>query len=201
MADAATAEYILHGDPISGNSYKILLTASLLSIPLEYRKYNTLKRETRTPAFLKSNAICYYLADTTKSDNSLIPSDPLLRATMLNWMFFEQNQHEVNVATLRFWLTVLGEDKLSEAQKAQIDSKRELGAQALSYMNDHLAKKSFSGGWLVGDSVTLADICLFAYTHRANEAGFDLARWPAIQAWLRRVTELEGYVPMDVTPA
>ncbi|RMD39666.1 hypothetical protein DV735_g5461, partial [Chaetothyriales sp. CBS 134920] len=205
---AAATEYILHGDPISGNVYKVLLTASLLSIPIEYRKYATLRGETRTPAFLStvssfgripSNAICYYLADTaavassTKATTSLIPSDPILRANMLAWMFFEQNQHEVNIATLRFWLLFLGEDNLSEAQKAQIATKREFGAQALSYMNDELEKKSFSGGWLVGDSVTLADICLFAYTHRAHEAGFDLSRWPAIQAWLRRVTELESW--------
>ncbi|RMZ81628.1 hypothetical protein DV737_g2362, partial [Chaetothyriales sp. CBS 132003] len=208
------AAYTLHGDPISGNTYKILLTASLLSIPLEYRKYSTLKGETRTPAFLstissygripvleirpstylpESNAICYYLADTGPS-NTLIPSDPLLRADMLKWMFFEQNQHEVNVATLRFWLKFVGVDNLSAERKAQINDKRERGADALGYLNDQLAKSQ--SGWLVGDSVTLADVCLFAYTHTAEEGGFDLSRLPAVKSWLQKVTELEGFVPM-----
>ncbi|RMZ91992.1 hypothetical protein DV736_g764, partial [Chaetothyriales sp. CBS 134916] len=208
------AAYILHGDPISGNTYKILLTASLLSVPLEYRKYSTLKGETRTPAFLstvssygrvpvlqippstylpESNAICYYLADTARS-TKLIPSDPLLRAYMLKWLFFEQNQHEVSIATLRFWLKLVGVDSLSAERKVQINSKREQGAEALSYMNDHLAKSP--SGWLVGDSVTLADVCLFAYTHIADEGGFDLSRWPAVKSWLQKMTELEGFVPM-----
>lgn len=62
-------------------------------------------------------------------------------------------------------------------------------------MEDHLAKRGH--GWFVGDHVTLADVYLFAYTHVAHQAGFDLANWPAIQRWCEQVMGFLGYIPMD----
>ncbi len=206
--------FILHEDPISANCYKIRLTASLLSIPVERRAYDILKGESRTQDFLEnvssygripvlqvnsstflpeSNAACYYLADTTPS-TTLIPSDSLLRAEMLRWMFFEQNQHEVNIATLRFWLKYIREERLTDNQKAQLDGKTQQGREVLNCMNEYLAKRP--SGWFVGASITLADVCLFAYTHVAHEAGFDLSEWPAVGVWVEKVTTVEGFVPL-----
>jgi glutathione S-transferase len=206
---------ILHEDPISGNCYKIKLTASILSIPLETRSYRVLNGETRTPNFLtevssfgripvlqlgestflpESNAACFYLADTTPSA-ILIPSDPLQRAEMMRWMFFEQNQHEVSIATLRFWLKYIGKDKLTENQKAQVEGKAKAGAAVLDYMDDHLSKSE--RGWFVGSTLTLADIVLFAYTHVAHEGGFDLSGWPHVKRWCEKVTTVDGFIPMN----
>ena len=200
---------VLHEDPVSGNCYKIRLTAALLGIAIERRSYDITRGETRTPAFLEtvnangripvlqvgprflpeSNAACFYLAD----GSALVPADRFARADMLRWMFFEQYNHEPNIATLRFWLAVVGEAALDEAQRAQIAAKRAGGDAALDVMEKRLARAD----WLVGDAPTLADIVLYAYTHVAHEAGFDLAARPAIRAWLARLAGRPGHVAMD----
>jgi glutathione S-transferase len=200
---------ILHEYSQSGNCYKIRLTAALLEVPIERREYDIQKGETRSPEFLagvnpngripvlqvgerfipESNAACFYLADGT----ALVPDDRFDRADMLRWMFFEQYNHEPNVATLRFWLAFLGEDRLSELQRSLLPGKRESGEAALRLMDEHLAGR----GVFVGESLTLADIALYAYTHVAEEGGFDLAAYPAVTAWLARVGEAPGYVPMS----
>lgn len=201
---------ILHEDPRSGNCYKIALTAALLGQPLERRRYDIIKGETRTPEFLdtinangripvlqiadrflpESNAACWYLAEGSR----LIPEDRFARADMLRWMFFEQYSHEPNVATLRFWLQFVGEGNLSTFQRGQIMAKRAGGEAALELMQDHLASRD----WFVGASASLADIVLYAYTHVCEGGGFRLRDYPAICAWLDRVAALPGYVPLDV---
>jgi glutathione S-transferase len=200
---------VLHEYAQSGNCYKIRLTAALLDLPLERCEYDILKGETRTPEFLsrinangripvlqvgerfipESNAACFYLGE----GNRLVPEDRFDRADMLRWMFFEQYNHEPNVATLRFWIAFIGEEKLNEVQKAQIPGKRAAGEAALKLMDDHLADHSF----FVGGRLSLADIALYAYTHVAEDGGFDLSAYPAVSAWLDRVAAEPGYVPMS----
>ena len=208
MTEALT----LHEDPRSGNCYKIRLTAALLGLPLAVRAYDIMKGETRTLAFLaqvnangripvlqigegsgarylpESNAACWYLAH----GSALIPADRFAQADMLRWMFFEQYNHEPNVATLRFWLRFVGEANLSEQQRAQIMPKRMAGCAALELMDRHLADHRF----FCGDAVTLADIALFPYTHVAEEGGFGLGDYPQVKAWIARVAALPGFVAM-----
>jgi len=199
---------VLHEDPVSGNCYKIRLTAALLGLPLERKRYDILKGETRTPEFLsrvnangripvlqvgsrflpESGAACFYLADGSR----LVPEDRFGRADMLRWMFFEQYNHEPNIATLRFWLAFVGEANLSEAQRVQLGPKRLAGDAALELMDRHLAEHE----WFVGEAPSLADIALYAYTHVAEGGGFRLADHAHVCAWLDRVGNLPGYVPM-----
>lgn len=199
---------ILHEYAASGNCYKIRLTAALLGIRMERVEYDIMKGETRTPQFRthinplgripvlqvgqrflpESNAACCYAAD----GSPLIPADRFLRADMLRWMFFEQYHHEPNVATLRFWMTMVGVDALSELQRNQIPAKRLAGEAALQTMDDHLALVD----WMVGDAVSLADIALYAYTHVAAGGGFDLALYPAVGAWIGRIEALPRFVAM-----
>jgi len=209
MAEALT----LHEDPRSGNCYKIKLTAALLGVPLATRAYDIMKGETRTPEFLarvnpngripvleignggsarflpESNAACWYIA----ADSHLVPRDRFGQADMLRWMFFEQYNHEPNVATLRFWLRFVGEANLSAEQRAQIMPKRMAGCAALEVMNRHLATHAF----FCGAAATLADIALFPYTHVAEEGGFGLGDYRHIGPWIARIQALPGFVPMD----
>jgi glutathione S-transferase len=199
----------LHEYSASGNCYKIRLTAALLGLALERREYDIMAGETRTDAFLanvnangripvlqvgdrfipESNAACYYLAD----GSALVPEDRFARADMLRWMFFEQYSHEPNVATLRFWIAFLGEERLSDLQRALLPGKREAGEAALRLMDGHLAGRPY----FVGSRLSLADVALYAYTHVAGDGGFDLGAYPSLLAWLRRVEAEPGYVPMS----
>jgi glutathione S-transferase len=137
----------------------------------------------------ESNAACYYVAD----GSTLIPTDRFDHADMLRWMFWEQYNHEPNIATLRFWMGWVGEDRLSEVQRLQMPGKREAGNAALKLMDDRLDGRE----WFVGDAMTLADICLFAYSHVAGDADFDLAAYPHVTAWIERIKAQPGYLPMD----
>jgi glutathione S-transferase len=200
---------VLHEYAASGNCYKVRLTAALLGLPLERRDYDIMKGETRTGEFLasinangripvlqagerfipESNAACFYLAE----GSALIPEGRFERADMLRWMFWEQYNHEPNIATLRFWFGWVGEANLTEAQRVQIPAKRAAGEAALALMDEHLAAR----GWFAGDQLSLADIALYAYTHVAGGGGFRLGDYPAVQAWLGRLAAEPGYVALD----
>ena len=200
---------ILHEDARSGNCYKIRLTAAHVGIELERKNYDIMHGETRSPEFLRdvnangripvlqdgerflteSNAICFYLANGSK----LIPDAHFDQADMLRWMFWEQYNHEPNIATLRFWLRLVGIEALNDAQRMQITGKRENGLYALDLMDKHLEGRR----WFVADQFSVADICLFAYTHVADEADFDIEAYPEVIRWMERIMTLDGHVGLD----
>lgn len=187
----------------SGNGYKIRLLLTQLGIPFERVEVNITKGQTREPEFLtknpngkipvlevepgkflaESNAIMLYLSEGTE----FLPYDRYARAQVLQWLFYEQYSHEPFIATPRFWISILGK---AEEYKDAIKQKHEGGYAALSLMEKHLKSHTF----FVAERYTIADICLFAYTHVANEGGFDLSRFPAIQAWIERVKAQPGYI-------
>lgn len=204
-----TERCVLHEFSASGNCYKVRLTAALLGIPLERREYDITKGETRTPDFLlnvnangripvlqvgerfipESNAACYYIAD----GSNLVPTERFDHADMLRWMFWEQYSHEPNVATLRFWMRWVGTDNLSELQRLQMTPKRTAANAALKLMDEHLGGQE----WFVGDGMSLADVCLFAYTHVAGDADFDLMAYPHVVEWIERIKGHPHYLAMD----
>ena len=195
----------LHDYHESGNGYKVRLLLHQLGIPFERVERDILKGETRTPEFLalnangkiptleledgtclaESNAIAWYLAEGTP----LLPADRLGRAEVLRWMFFEQYSHEPCVAVLRFW-TFAGQ--LEQHSAEEIAAKRAGGERALAVMEGHLGARDY----FVGDAYSIADVALYAYTHVAGEAGFDLSRYPAVERWLARVAGQPGHVPI-----
>ena len=205
-----TERLILHEYSMSGNCYKVRLTAACVGTHIERREYDIMKGETRTAQFLRdvnsngripvlqvdqrfipeSNAACYYIAD----GSNLIPTERFDHADMLRWMFWEQYNHEPNVATLRFWKDWVGFENLTEAQKLQIPLKREAGEAALKLMDEHLKARD----WFVAGHMTLADICLFAYTHVADAGGFELNRYPKVINWMERVKGQPHYIPMSL---
>ncbi|MDP3852318.1 glutathione S-transferase family protein [Phenylobacterium sp.] len=184
----------IYGDSISGNCLKVKWAADHLGLAYDWIETDVLKAETRTAAFLalnpagqvpaviladgrplaQSNAILLHLAD----GSDLIPADAYDRARMLEWMFWEQYSHEPSVAVARFQVHYLGKP-VAELEPKIV----ERGHGALQRLEDGLA----DGGFLVGDRVSLADIALVAYTRVAHEGGFDLARYPAVKAWVKRV--------------
>jgi len=188
----------------SGNAYKVRLLLHQLGIPFERVETDIVRGETRTPEFLarnpngriptleledgthlaESNAILFYLAEGTP----FLPATRFERALVLQWMCFEQYSHEPNIATVRFWLHT----GLDDERRAMLPMKRRLGHDALAVMDGHLRARSF----FVGERYSIADIALFAYTHVAEEGGFDLAPYAAVRAWLDRVRAQPGHVPI-----
>ena len=189
----------------SGNGYKARLLLTLLAIPFERIELDIVKAETRTPEFLQknpngriplleiedgkllaeSNAILFYLAEGT----SYMPNDPFARAQVMQWMFFEQYSHEPNIATVRHWVMHPG---VSEEQREVLAQKQKQGYAALQVMEKQLQNHEF----FVAERYSIADIALYAYTHVAPQGGFELGPFPAIRAWLDRVSQQPGHIPI-----
>jgi len=197
---------LLYDSPVSGNCYKVRLLLALLGIGYERRTVDVVDRSDRpellgglNPALrvptlvlddgrplAESGAILWYFGE----DGRFVPRDRYLRAQVLQWMFFEQYEHEPAIAVVRFLAAFSGR---ADEHAELIAQKRKQGYRALDAMERQLESRA----WLVGDAVTLADIALYAYTHVAGEGGFELDRYPAIGAWLDRVAAEPGHVPID----
>jgi glutathione S-transferase len=198
----------LHDYLPSGNGYKVRLLLTQLGVPFQRIEYDITRGETRTPEFLEnvnaygrvpvleteegallpeSDAILFYLAENTP----FLPDDRLGRARTLQWMFFEQYSHEPNIAVARAWLHVF-DTEMTEERRAALEAKQELGYAALGVMEDHLK----SNDYFVGGRYSIADIALYAYTHVADEGGFDLGGYPSVLAWLERVASQPGCIPI-----
>lgn len=195
----------LYGDPRSGNCYKVALTLSLLGTPFHFEHMDLVNGASRTPAFLSKNpngkvpvleledgaclfesdAILYYLGLGTE----LFPSERLAQTRVLQWMFFEQYSHEPYIAVARTIQIYFG---CPPDMRARYDATIKPGYKALDVMEQHLAQTPF----FVDGRFSIADIALYAYTHVAEEGGFSLADYPAIQAWLDRVTQQPGFRAM-----
>jgi glutathione S-transferase len=197
---------VLYDNPVSGNCHKVRLILGLLGVEFERREMSVVDYSDRIEVLgglsptlnvptvvlddgrplAESNAILWYFADGTE----YLPSDSYERAQILQWMFFEQYKHEPGIAVPRFWDAIAPE---SFPRPADLDLRRASGREALKVMERHLREREF----FVGERFTIADITLFAYTHVAGEAGFDLETLPAVRAWLDRVEAQPGIVPME----
>jgi glutathione S-transferase len=192
---------LLYNSQVSGNCYKVRLLAAQVGVELELHELDVVDRSNRpevlgglNPALrvptlvlddgrplAESNAIIAYLADGT----SYLPSDRYERAQVLQWLMFEQYSHEPYIAVARFW-ALFGVTP-SDEQRAE---KLHWGNRALAALDGHLRERRF----LVADRYTIADIALYAYTHVANEGGFDVDAYPAIGPWLERVAAQPGHI-------
>jgi glutathione S-transferase len=197
---------LLYDSPVSGNCYKVRLLLAHLGLPYERRTMDVVDRSNRpevlgglNPALrvptlvlddgrplAESGAILWYLADGSR----FVPDDPYERAQVLQWMFFEQYDHEPAIAIARFWLAYSGR---ADEFAARLPERQAAGRRALAAMDEHLRSRTY----LVGDRLSLADLALYAYTHVAHEGGFDLAPYPAVVGWLERVASEPGHVPID----
>jgi glutathione S-transferase len=195
---------LLYNSQVSGNCYKVRLLLAHLGLDYERREMDVVDRSNRlevlgdlNPALrvptlvldagrplAESNAILFYFAQGTP----YLPDDRYELAQVLQWLFFEQYSHEPNIAVVRFWVAYSGAPPADD----EVEAKRRAGYAALDAMERHLAQRAFH----VGERYTIADISLYAYTHVAAEGGFDLTRYPAIRAWLDRVAEQPGHVPI-----
>lgn len=198
---------ILYDNLSSGNAYKVRLMLHKLGLAYTRIEMDIDTGATRTPDFLalnpdgrvpllvlddgtklpESNAILAFLAKGT----GLLPEAPRDFGQVLRWLFWEQYSHEPNVATVRYWLTHGVE--MTPYRKLALEDKRAKGVAALQVMESHLARRDF----FVAGTFTIADIALYAYTHVAEEGGFDLKPYPALRAWLARIAAQPKHIPIN----
>ena len=196
---------LLYDSPVSGNCYKVRLLFAQLGIDYERRELSVVDRSDREQligelnparrvptlvlddgrALAESNAIIWYFADGT----AFLPDDRFERAKVLQWLFFEQYDHEPTLAVVRFWVAF----SASPPPGPEIEARRKAGYRALDAMERVLRQTPY----LVAGRYTIADIALYAYTHVAAQGGFDLSGHPAIGAWLARVASQERPVTID----
>jgi len=192
----------LYGFMRSGNVYKVRLLLAQLGIPHRRVDVSQLTADTARPAFRainpigkvptlvfddgrmlsESGAILHYLAAGTR----FWPEDRWLQAQVLRWMFFEQYSHEPAIAVNRFLRVYTGTDD----RTSQIEANHRRGTHALAVMDAHLAEHA----WFGADRYSIADIALYAYTHVADEGGFDLAQFGNIARWLAEVRGQPGHI-------
>ncbi len=199
--------YTLYSMQRSGNSYKARLALAQLDIAYQIVEVDILRGESRTPDFLamnpsgqvpllevapgrflaESNAILWYVA----GGSPLAPDDRIDRAETLQWMFFEQHSLEPNIGAAYFWLSLVKGGR--ELQRHALDDWMEEGYRALAVMDNHLRQRDF----FAAGRYTIADIALYAYTHVAQLADYELDSFPSLRAWLARVAEQPRHIAMD----
>lgn len=196
--------YVTQG---SGNSFKPMQVAAQLDLPCNVNYLNVLEGESRTPEFLsinplgqlpymvlnggvglgESNAIAWYLAE----GSDLMPSTALSRAQCIRWMNYEQTMLEANISPIRFFTYIVPE--LKKDHEAMIPVWKERGNQGLAVLNNHLEKNDF----ITDEGYSVADIAVYGYTHLADEGGFELSQFKHVSAWIARVQEQPGYLPIN----
>ena len=194
---------LLYDNPLSGNCYKVRLILALLGIEFERREVSVVEYSERLQTLAglsptlniptvvledgrplaESNAILWYFAEGSR----YLPDDGYERGQVLQWLFFEQYKHEPGIAVPRFWDTIAPDHF---PRPDDLEARRQSGREALKAMERHLRKRRY----FIGERLTIADLGLYAYTHVANEAGFDLEPLPATRAWLERVAAEPGWI-------
>jgi glutathione S-transferase len=201
---------VLYGMIDSGNCYKPRLLMAKLGLPFTNIEVSSHTGDTRKPDYVaknpnamvpllelddgrriaESNAILLYLAEGTR----FLPADRYQRALAYQWLFFEQYSHEPYIAVRKALLTF--PERARDATPERLALTLERGNKALGVMDRHLAGSRF----FAGNALSVADIALYAYTHSAEEGGFQIDAYPAVAAWLKRVEADPGHVPIDWLP-
>ena len=194
----------VYGYSPSGNCHKLRVLLTQLKRPFTWIETDSAHGATRTAEYLaknpngkvpmievdgrvmtESNAILYWLAEGTP----FFQGDSWERAQTMAWMFFEQYSHEPYVAVARF---ICGWTPIDSPRRADLPKLRERGYQALEVMEKHLSQKA----WFSSKAYGIADIALYAYTHCAEDGGFELSRFPSRVKWLARVRATPDFVDM-----
>jgi len=187
-------KYKLYGDSRSGNCYKAALIMRLTGQSFEWVETDVMAQATRREEFLalnpngkvpllqfpdgrclaESNAILLHLS----RNSEWFPKDEWQQALTWQWLFFEQYSHEPYIAVRRF------RKKFMNMSDDELDPQLlSRGRRALGVMEMQLTLSNY----FVGDSLTLADVALVAYTRVADEGGFDLNEFLNVQRWVARV--------------
>jgi glutathione S-transferase len=195
---------LLHGIKLSGHVHRVELLLRALNLPYEYvqagaeeraseafRRLNPLGQipvlQDGDVTLADSTAILVYLCKRYGQGTAWLPEDPLGAAAVQRWLSLASGEIANGPAKARVALLFKSDDDVARAQA--------VAQRALAFMEAHLAGRDY----LAAPHATIADLACYAYIARAPEGGIALDPYPAVRAWLARVEELPGFVPMPVS--
>jgi glutathione S-transferase len=203
----SAAPLIFYSFPLSGHAHRVALMLSLLNVPHQRVDVDLRGGEHKRPDFLAlnafgqvpviddngtvvadSNAILVYLA-TRYGGQAWLPTDPVGAAAVQRWLSVAAGPLANGPATARL-ITVFGATHDADTPVARAHA-------LLKVMDGELSRRDF----LTGSTPTIADVACYAYVSHAPEGNVSLVDYPHVRAWLDRIENLPGFVPMARTAA
>ena len=197
----------LYMNPTSPNVRRVRLTAAVLGLQLEEKNLDLAKGEQKRPEFLafnpngavptlvdgdfvltESRAIMQYLA-SRKPESGLLPHDERARADVTRWQFWDSSHFSPQLGMLTFQRVLkpmmgMGEPDAGKVEEALTNFRR-----LAAVLNKRLDGKRY----VVGDSMTLADLTLASSLMYAEQAEVPLAEFPSIQGWFSRISSMDAW--------
>jgi glutathione S-transferase len=196
----------LYYHPLSGHSHRARLFLSLLGVEHELVEVDLMSAQHKSPEYLKlnrfgqvpvlvdddrkiadSNAILVYLSKKLGKTDWL-PEEPEAAAAIQRWLSVAAGEIAYGPAAARL-ITVFGAQYKPEEVISRAHS-------VLKLIDAELAAKDF----IAKSNPTIADVALYSYIARAPEGNVDLSDYPNVNAWLRRIEALPGFVEFQKTP-
>jgi len=195
----------LYDSRLSGNGWKVRILLNQLGLPYQRHVLNLAEGAARTPEFLQLNPLARVPVLVTDDGTAIAESNVILlhlaqgsrflpeergrQLRVLQWLFFEQFDHLRFMARPRFLVSIA---KVADQHREELEYLRGFGVKALAAMEAQLARSPY----IAGDSYTIADIALFPYTSMAQMGGYDLEPYTATRAWLQRIEQQPGFIPL-----
>lgn len=199
----------LHCFAESGHSYKAALTLELGPLDWEAVHVDFFNGAARSPEYREqvnemgeapvmvdgdlrlsqSGVIQQYLTEKTGTFGGETAEED---REILRWILWDNHKLSSNTGVLRFMLNFLSPQHRSDDVIAFLRGRQKA---ALQILDSHLTQRD----WMVGRSVTNADLTCCGYLFYNEEFGFTRSDWPAIDAWLGRIENLPGWKhPFDL---
>ena len=201
----------LHCFGESGNAYKAALALELSGLEWEAVYVDFFKGETRTEAYrsdinemgevpvmidgeihlTQSGVIQSYVTEKTGKFGGTSRAD---ERDVLRWVLWDNHKLSSQAGMTRFLMNFLPEDKRPLEAIGFVQGRL---TAAYGVLDAHLKDRD----WIVGDGITNADLSCFGYLYYPEPFGFDRKEWPNIDAWLERLSNVDGWKhPYDLMP-
>ncbi|HYP78536.1 MAG TPA: glutathione S-transferase family protein [Polyangiaceae bacterium] len=197
----------LYYNPLSPNVRRVRLTAAVLGLELEEKLLDFSKGEHKTPEYLalnpngavptlvdgdfvlsESRSIMQYLA-SKKPEAGLLPRDEAARADVTRWQFWDAAHFSPHLGTIAFERMIKGMIGLGDPDSAKVNDALTNFRRFAAVLNQRLEGRQY----VVGNSLTLADLTLASSLMYAKQTEVVVAEFPNVERWFARMIDLDGW--------